>query len=528
MRVVLVERREIVGGACVTEEFAPGFRASSGAYVLSMLRGSIWRDMRLSQRGIRVDPAGPSLNIFDDGAALTLPDDVDGATTEIRRFSRPDARAFGRFEADLAAMAQVLAPLFDWTPPNLGATSLHDTLTIARLASRSMRHRANVQDLAYIFATSATQYLAERFESEYVRSAIGWHAINDSTAGPSTPGTAFVLLHDHAAEETGGGLRQWGFVRGGMGQLTLAMADAAREAGVEIRTGVAVERILVSAGHVTGVALEDGTMIESACIASNADPKRTFLQLLTEADVPVNFAAAIREYRCEGTSMKINVALGELPRATFDQGRSVEPYHRGVIEITSRLDDMDRDQALARRGIPAPEPHIEMCIPTVHDPSLAPLGRHVLTIDVNSQPYSLATGSWDQIAASVADRAIERIGQHFPNVPGAVVDRQVLSPLDLQRILGLSGGHALHGEMSADQLFSLRPIPGFGDYRTPIHGLYLCGAGTHPGGGVSGANGRNCAREIVRDRRQKHRFDPKRIPRQPRGQSNGGRNADRS
>ena len=312
-----------------------------------------------------------------------------------------------------------------------------------------------------------------------------------------------MLLHDHAAEEAGGGIRSWGFVRGGMGQVTRAMSEAAQEAGAEVRTGAEVARILVARGSVEGVELADGTVLRSACVVSNADPKRTFLGLLDAAELPDEFVAGIRAYRCEGVSMKINLALSELPRARFDHGNGVEPYHRGLIQLTAPLDRLDRDQVGVRLGVPALEPHIELCIPTVHDASLAPDGRHVLTVDVLSQPYTLAEGSWDAISDEVADRAVERIGRHFPNVPGAILHRQVLSPLGLERTLGLTGGHALHGEMAADQLFSLRPVRGYGDYRTPLEGLYLCGAGTHPGGGVSGANGRNCAREIVRDARRR-------------------------
>ena len=334
-----------------------------------------------------------------------------------------------------------------------------------------------------------------------MRASLGWHAINDSTAGPATPGTAFVLLHDHAAEEAGGGIRSWGFVRGGMGRVTQAMAEAAREAGAEVRTGAEVARILVEDGCVEGVELADGTVLRSPRVASNADPKRTFLKLVDEAVLPDEFVAGIRAYRCEGVSMKINLALAELPRLRSDRGSGIEPYHRGLMQLTAPLDRLDRDQIGVRLGVPALEPHIEICIPTVLDPSLAPAGRHVLTVDVLSQPFTLAEGTWDGIASEVADRAVERIGRHFPNVPGAVLHRQVLSPLDLERTLGLTGGHALHGEMAADQLFSLRPVRGYGDYRTPVEGLWMCGAGTHPGGGVSGANGRNCAREIVREER---------------------------
>ena len=358
-------------------------------------------------------------------------------------------------------------------------------------------------DLAFLFTTSATQFLEERFESEHVMAALGWHAINDSVAGPSTPGTAFVLLHDHASEETGGGPRAWGFVRSGMGKLTEVMADAAREAGAEIRTDAEVERIITVNGRATGVLLASGEEIRAQRVLSNADPKRTFLGLVDERDLPETFLASIRAYRCMGTSMKINLAVSELPMARGLPEGGVQPYHTGIMELNPFIAEMDMQQAQARAGIAADPAHIELCFPTVHDPSLAPEGKHVITIDVNSQPYDLRHDAWDDIKDSRADAAIAQRAEVFPKLPDLIEHRQVLSPLDLERLIGLTGGHALHGDMSPDQLLFMRPVRGYADYRTPIRDLYLCGAGTHPGGGVTGANGRNAAREVLRDARKK-------------------------
>ncbi len=500
LRTVVLERREIVGGCCVTEEFAPGFRASTGAYVLSMLREPVWRDLRLVDRGIEVDPAGPSLNLFADGAALHLDDDLARTQEQIKPFSVADARALPGFEAELAELAGLITPLIDTTPPDPGSTRARDLPALIGLGASAARNRRLISDALYLFGTSATQYLSEHFAADHVLAALGWHAINDSTAGPSTPGTAYVLLHDHASEQAGGGIRQWGFVRGGIGRLTEAMADSAREAGASVRTEAAVREILVEDGDAVGVALADGSEVRATRVLSNADPKTTFLDLVGEAKLPQRFTAALRAYRCEGTSVKINLAVDELPRAAAVAASGVQPYHRGIVEINPTVAEMDAAQADARAGRPATDPHIELCFPTVHDPSLAPEGRHVVTIDVNSQPYTLAgDGSWDELRDRVADRAIEKLGTYFPNLPGAILGRQVLAPPDLEALLGISGGHALHGEMAFDQLFNLRPVRGWADYRTPVAGLYLCGAGTHPGGGVTGANGRNCAREVIRD-----------------------------
>jgi len=501
LRTLVLERRELLGGCAVTEEFAPGFRASTGAYVLSMLREPVWRDLRLVERGVTVDPAGPALNLGDDGSTLLLDDDLARTREEFARFSAADARALPEFEAELGRIAELITPLIDTTPPDPRSLRPRELGRLAKLGGMAARHRARIADATFLFGTSATQYLSEWFSSEQVLAALGWHAINDSTAGPSTPGTAYVLLHDHASEQAGGGIRQWGFVRGGIGRLPEAMADAAREAGAEIRTESPVERIVVEGARATGVLLAGGEWIEARRVLSNADPKTTLLRLVGDDLLSERFAAALRAYRCEGTSVKINLAVDRLPTAAALDGQGVQPYHRGIAEINPSIARMDAAQAEARAGRPAADPHIELCIPTVHDPSLAPDGKHVVTIDVNSQPYTLADGSWDDIRDEVADRAIARIGEHFPNLPGSIIDRQVLAPPDLEQRLGIWGGHALHGEMAFDQLFNLRPVRGWGEYRTPVRDLWLCGAGTHPGGGVTGANGRNCAREVLREAR---------------------------
>ena len=501
MRTVVLERRDIVGGCSVTEEFAPGYRASTGAYVLSMLRESVWSGMRLAERGIRVDAAGPTLNLYPDGASYWLDDDMARTVEDTRRFSRRDAEAIVRFERELAELAHAVVPLFDRPPPNPRLRQLSELAAEARYAGLALRHRRRLDDLAFLFSTSVRRFLAERFESEHVMAALGWHAINDSVAGPSTPGTAYVLLHDHASDAGDGTPRAWGFVRGGMGRLTATMADAARDAGCEIRTNAEVARILTRGGRATGVALTSGEELTAPRVLSNADPKRTFLGLCDDADLPGDFLAAICSYQCNGTSIKINLALSDLPFVRGLPDGGVQPYHTGIMELSPFLDDLDRQQEQARGGIAADPAHIEICFPTVHDGSLAPEGKHIATIDVNSQPYD--GPDWDAIKQDRADRAIAQIAEHFPKLPDLIEHRQILSPLDLERRLGITGGHALHGDMSPDQLFFLRPVRGFADYRTPIDGLYLCGAGTHPGGGVSGANGTNAARAVLRDARRR-------------------------
>ena len=347
LRPLILERRELVGGACVTEEFAPGFRASTGAYVISMLREQVWREMKLAERGIEIDTAGPSLYGFPDGERLLLGDDIPASQAEISRFSSDDARALPEFEAALGRLAEVVGPLMDMTPPNPAHISAGEVPSLLRLAGTARRHRAAINDALFLFATSCSQYLGEYFRSEVVKAALGWHAINDSIAGPSTPGTAYVLLHDHAAEQAGGGLRTWGFVRGGIGRVTEAMADAAREAGAEIRTSAEVERVVVADGRATGVELTDGTEIEADRVLSNADPIRTFFGLVGEGLLPDRFVASLRNYRCEGTSMKINLGVDRLPQVTGMPSGS-EPYLGGIMEFGGFIAEMDRAQHEAR------------------------------------------------------------------------------------------------------------------------------------------------------------------------------------
>lgn len=496
LRPVVLERRSIIGGACTTEEFAPGFLASPGAYVLSLLRPAIWRDFSLRQRGLEVLEAAPTLNVFRDGAQLTLHENAAETARELARFDPADGAAFASFSEEMVAVAGLLGPWFDRTPPGargwIGAGALR---TLAAGAPAARRHGLAA---ARLFATSAREYLEARFRSEYVQAALGWDAISNTLAGPGTPGTAYALLHEHAASALGG--QTWGFVRGGMGQVTTLLADAAREAGAEIILDAEVESIEIEAGRVAAVRLAGGAAIGAGTVLSNADPKRTLLGFVDSAQLPAGLVADIRAYRSDGASMKINLAVGELPQIAGTPA-GPQPHHRGLVQLTLPLAAMDEDQAGARAGAPATAPHVELCVPSALDPSLAPPGRHVLTLGVRSQPYRLAGTTWDEERERVADRIIEELATMIPNLPGSVIARQVLTPLDLERTLALTGGHHLHGDMSPDQLGPLRPAPGLG-YGTPIGGLFLCGSGTHPGGGVTGANGRNCAARVIADRKR--------------------------
>ncbi|MEE9230682.1 MAG: NAD(P)/FAD-dependent oxidoreductase [Acidobacteriota bacterium] len=502
LRTLVLERNDVVGGPCITESPWPGYQVSSGAYALGLLRPAVSRDMRLAERGLRIDPKDPqACNLYADGRHLYLHDDIQRTCEEIARFSKRDAKAYRRMAAELDRIARFLSPLFDRAAPDPRIGGPRDLLGLARLGLRAFRFRSSMLDTAMLFSTSAQQFLEERFESEEIRSTFAWEAIDNNSVGPSTPGTAHLLLHAHVASEVGGESGNWGFVRGGMGRVPELMAEAAREAGAEIRTNAEVERIMTRNGRAVGVALRGGEEISARIVLSNADPKRTFLGLVDAKEFDECFLAAIRRYRCEGTSIRINLAVGELPRVRGMPRDGVQPYHRSTISINRSMDELERGAQDMKHGIPTPAPHIQMCIPTVSDPSLAPPGKHIIFMDAVCQPYSLSEGSWDQIRDAVADRIIRQLGEYMPNLPGSILHRQILCPLEVERRFYMTGGHHLHGDMGPDQLFFLRPAPGCGSYRSPLRGLYLCGAGTHPGGGVSGANGRNCARQVWRDRK---------------------------
>ena len=507
LRTLVLERREMLGGMAVTEEFAPGFRASTGAYVLAMLGEHIWRDMRLAERGLKVDDCGPNLNIYPGGAHFWMQEHAVDAAREVARFSKRDAAAYPAFEEGLTRIAKWFGPLFGLTPPDLRMRRLVDWGRMARLGGTALWNRKFLLEAYDLMMASSATYLDERFESDVVKAGLGWFSINDSVSGPSTPGTAYTLLHEYASSEAGGGVRKWGFVRGGIGTLGRLMGDAVREAGGEVRTGVPVERVIVAGDVATGVLLEDGQEIQADLVVSNADPKTTMFRLVGEPHLRPDFCSALKTFITDGTSIKVNLALSALPKLALpalNDGDGVQDYHRSIIEVTSSIRQMDLNQAEARAGIPARDhPHVECCFPTVFDPSLAPEGKHIMTIDMNSQPYTLRDGStWDDIISDVADRCVQQLGDYFPGLDGMIEHRQTLSPLDMERLFNATGGHALHGDMGDHQMFIMRPVRGWAGYRMPVRNLYLCGAGTHPGGGVSGANGTNCAREVLRDARR--------------------------
>lgn len=503
MRVVVLERREMVGGACVTEELWPGFRVSTAAYVNSLLRPEIIRDLELKRHGFAMLPRNPSsFTPFPDGRSLMLGSDERLNHEEISKFSARDADAYPRYEAALDQIARFIEPTLLETPPDPWSFRPRDLTALAKLGWRFTRlGRAAATRAVEIMTADARSILDHWFESEQLKITLATDGVIGAMASPSTPGTGYVLFH-HVMGECDGVRGVWGYVRGGMGSVSEAIAAAARERGAEVRTNAPVARILTSGGAARGVVLADGSVLQAPRVISGVDAHVTFTRLMEPADLPDEFLDAVRRIDYRSASMKINVALSELPDFTAlpTRGGAPGPQHRGTIHFSPTFDYVERAFDDAKYGRPSEHPIVEMTIPSAVDPSVAPPGKHLASMFVQYAPTTLRGASWDDVKDAFADRCFDVVSEYAPNFRRAVIDRQVLSPLDLERRFGLTGGNIFQGAMTLGQLLFLRPVPGYANYRTPVRGLYMCGAATHPGGGVMGACGYNAAREILRDR----------------------------
>jgi phytoene dehydrogenase-like protein len=501
LRVLALERRPIVGGACVTEETFPGFKVSTAAYVNSLFRKEIVRDLGLERYGFAVLARNPSsFTPYPDGRSLLLGPDATLNHREISKFSARDAERYPQYEAMLERVAALIEPTLTMTPPDLRRPGVRDLWRLLGLG-RSFRRLGPAMSEAVELLTGPARAVLDRwFESGELKSTLATDAIIGAMASPSMPGTAYVLFH-HVMGETDGRRGVWGYVRGGMGGLTQALAGAARDLGVAIRCEAEVSRILVRDGRVTGVALAGGDEYRAPIVASSADANVTFLRLLDPLALPADFLADVRRISYESASLKINVALAELPSFLACPGTTPGPQHRGTIHICPDLDYIERAYDDAKYGRPSQRPVLECTIPSVVDPTVAPPGHHLMSIFVQYAPYTLRGATWDQLREPFADRCLEVLDEYAPNVRRSVLARQVLTPLDIERTFNLTGGNIFQGAMNAGQLFSFRPVPGYAGYRTPVSGLYLCGAAAHPGGGVMGTPGWNAAREILRQRR---------------------------
>jgi phytoene dehydrogenase-like protein len=498
-RVLVLERRPLVGGACVTEETFPGFKVSTAAYVNSLFRKEIVHDLKLDQYGFAMLERNPSsFTPFPDGRYLLLGPDAAMARREIAKFSPRDAESYPKYEAMLERVAAVIEPTLTMTPPNIIRPGVGDLWRLFQIARGFRKLGTGMGEAIEILTGPARPILDRWFESEQLKATLATDAIIGAMASPSMPGTAYVLFH-HVMGETNGKRGVWGYVRGGMGGLTQALAKAGADLGVNIRCDAEVSRILLQDRRVRGVALKGGEEFVAPIVASNADANITFLKLLDSTVLPPDFAEAVRRIGYESASLKINVALSELPDFTACPGVTPGPQHRGTIHISPDLDYIERAYDDAKYGRPSEQPILEITIPSVVDDTVAPPGKHLMSMFIQYAPYQLRAGSWDELRDSFADRCFDVLNAYAPNFKRSVIARQVLTPLDLERTFNLTGGNIFQGAMSLHQLFFLRPAPGFASYRTPIRGLYLCGAAAHPGGGVMGAAGWNAAREILRD-----------------------------
>ena len=500
LKVAMLERRPVVGGAAVTEEFHPGFRNSTASYTVSLLNPKVIRDLRLAEHGLRVVER-PFSNFLPlpGGESIRIGGGMEATQREVARFSKGDAERLPAYYERLEAVADVLRGLLLETPPNVGGGPrdfFHAWKTANRLRSLPMKARREVLDL---FTMSAGDWLDRWFESDPIKAAFGFDSVVGNFASPYTPGSAYVLLH-HVFGEVNGNKGSWGHAIGGMGAITQAMRKEAESLGVEIRTGSGVERVLMRDGAAHGVVLSDGTEVAARCVVSNAHPK-LLLKLIPEA--AGEWREGFENYQSESATFRMNVALSELPDFTTAPGRNAQPHHSSGIIMAPSMAFMDRAHASARESGWSAEPIVEMLIPSTVDDSLAPAGQHVASLFCQHFRYALPGGrSWDAERERAADAVIDQVGRFAPNFRGAILGRRILSPLDLEREFGLVGGDIFHGKLSLNQLFSARPVLGHGDYRMPARNLYLCGSGAHPGGGVTGVPGHNAAREVLRDRRR--------------------------
>ena len=497
---LILERRDIVGGCCVTEEIAPGCRASTTSYIASMLRPEVIRDLNLADHGLRMVACDPALQVpFPDGQLVSWWANRDRVVEELRKISPKDAETFVRVDDGLKTLARYLQPFFLEPPPEPGAQSFAGWSDLLRTAKRFRRiSTSEISQLVSFLTGSLGDFLDRNYESEKVKTLFLANNVYGKHGGPYQPGTALGLLFHLLS---GGEHEQQGFyghVMGGMGSITSAMAKAAQSFGAEIRTGAPVQQIDSRDGRVRSVVLKDGTEIRARVVLSSADPKRTFLGLVPERDLPADFVHAIRGIKMDGPCAKVNMVLVEEPRFAGTPA-SYDPQQRSLFTLVPSLEFAERCYDTAKFGEIPEELWVDCVIASNADPSLAPAGKHIMTCFVQYVPYRLRHGTWDEHRELLGDRVVKKIAEYAPNVPAAIIARQILTPLDLERTYGLTEGNIFHGDLNLEQLFFNRPVAGWSQYRTPVTGLYLCGAGAHPGGGVTGAPGHNCAHQVLRD-----------------------------
>jgi phytoene dehydrogenase-like protein len=496
-KVLVLERRKVLGGAAVTEEIVPGFLFSECSYVVSLLRPEIIRELDLPRHGLEILPLDGTFSPMPNGDYLWRVNDHAKTQREIRRHSRLDAEAYDEFSKMMTPMCRFVKPMLSMVPPDPTALHLKDLKQLHCLVQRFRELSPEERyTLVQLMTMSSADFLDQWFETDVLKATMSASGIIGTFLGIRSPGTAYVLLH-HYMGEIDGAFRSWGFSRGGTGGISLAIASAAREAGVQIRTEAPVERILVKDGRASGVALKSGEEIRCNVVSSSVDPHLTFEVFLEARELPADFVESVRRYKFRGSSGKVNVALSALPDFKCLPGEGA--HLRGAISISPGMEYMERAYDDAKYGHYSKRPYIDMVIPSLTDPSVAPPGQHVLSCFVQYAPYKLAQGTWDDHREAFGNNVIGTISEYAPNLKSLIIGKQVLTPLDLEREFGLTQGNIFQGELSLEQLFFLRPVPGWAYYRTPIVNLYMCGSATHPGGGIMGANGRIASQVILKE-----------------------------
>jgi phytoene dehydrogenase-like protein len=500
LSTLVLERREIVGGCCVTEEIAPGCRVSTTSYIASMLRPEVISDLRLRDYGLRMVPCDPAIQVpFPDGHVVPWWADRERAKAEFKKISAKDAETFVQVDDQLKKLARYLQPFFMQPPPEIDTRTMRGWSDLFRVGKKFRGISSDeVSQLISFLTGSLGEFLDHNYESEKIKTMFLANNVYGKHGGPYQPGTAIGLLFHLLS----GGEHElqgfYGHVMGGMGAITQALAASGQKLGVEIRTSSPVARIDIRDGRARGVVLEDGTEIRARIVLSNADPKRTFLKMVPGSELPAEFLHSIRGIKMEGPCAKVNFVLSEEPRFT-GTSPDATPLERTFYTLVPSLAFAERCYDIAKFGDIPEELWVDCVISSNADSSLAPPGKHILTCFVQYVPYHLREGNWDDKRELLGDRVVKKIAEYAPNVPGAIETRQVLTPLDLERTYGLTEGNIFHGDLRLEQLFFMRPVSGWSQYRTPIDALYLCGAGTHPGGGVTGAPGHNAAHQVLRD-----------------------------
>jgi phytoene dehydrogenase-like protein len=498
-KVLVLERRHVLGGAAVTEEVFPGFLFSVCSYVVSLLRPEIIRELDLTRHGLEILPLDGTFTPMPNGDYLWRVNDHARTRREIARHSRLDAEAYDEYGRAMVAMGRFVKPILGMQPPDPTSLSPSGLKQLLGLLRRFQHLPPQDQyNQVQLMTMSASDFLDQWFETDVLKATMSASGIIGTFLGVRSPGTAYVLLH-HYMGEIDGAFRSWGLARGGTGAISNAIAGAARVAGVEIRTTAPVSRILVRSNRAEGVVLENGDEIRASVVASSVDPRLTFQRFVDPELLPDDFVEDISRYKFRGSSAKVNLALDALPDFTALPGPG--PHLRGAVSISPSVDYMERAYDDAKYGRFSRRPYMDIVIPSLTDSSLAPPGKHVMSCFVQYAPYRLREGTWDDQREPLGDAVIDTIAEYAPNIRNIIRHRQVVTPLDLEREWSLSEGNIFQGELTLEQLFFLRPAPGWARYRTPIDNLYMCGSATHPGGGIMGAPGRNAAMKILTDRK---------------------------